>query len=318
MILSIIIPVYNVEKYIEKCLLSCLNQDIPSEDYEIIVVNDGSPDNSDKIIQNIKKSYSNILVFNQKNKGLSEARNTGFKNSRGKYVWFIDSDDWIEKNCLGRIYNLLKINPDILQLQYRYVYEDTWLEKEIPIYRIKGIKSGPEVIRQGGLPAPAPFSIYRSQFLKDHDLAFVPGIYHEDSEFKPRVTYLAKRIISDTVVCYNYLQRTSGSITSNFRLKNGLDIIFVMNSLSRFTDNQKIPFKYRPSFYRKIGLNMNTLLAGLSRLNEKDKRILIDKLNMNKYLFRHMIFSDRLKYQVEGTLFLINLKFGLKLYHLLK
>lgn len=317
MILSIIIPVYNVEKYIEKCLISCLNQDVPSKDYEIIVVNDGSLDNSDVIIHNIERLYSNIRVINQENRGLSIARNIGFQNSRGKYIWFVDSDDWIENNCLGRICNLLNANPDILQLQYRLVYEDSLITRDI-FCHIEGIKSGPDVIRKGGLPAPAQFSIYRSQFLRDNNLLFVPEIFHEDSEFKPRVTYLANKVMSDMVVSYNYLQRTSGSITSKFKLKNGLDIIFVMNNLLKFIDDKKITISYRRYFYRMIGLNMNTLLAGLVKLNEVDKRLLIDKLNKNKYLFKYMIFSNRLKYQIEGVLFFFNLKLGLKFYCLLK
>lgn len=318
MILSIIIPVYKVEKYIEKCLLSCLSQDISLKDYEIIVVNDGSPDKSSVIAQSVKSNYENVYVFNQKNKGLSVARNVGFEKSKGEYVWFVDGDDWIENNCLGRICNLLHDNPDILQLQYRLVYEDTMIIKDVPGCYIKGTNSGPEVIRQGGLPAPAQFCIYRSQFLRDNNLLFVPGIFHEDSEFKPRATYLANKVMSDMIVSYNYLQRTSGSITSHFKLKNGLDLIFVMNNLLKFIDDQKIAFSYRRSFYRMIGLNMNTLLAGLNRLNEVDKRFLIDEIYENKCLFRYMIFSNRFKYQIEGTLFFLNLKLGLKLYHLLK
>lgn len=318
MILSIVIPVYNVEKYIEKCLFSCLSQDLPFNDYEIIVVNDGSLDNSRNLIQGIKDRYDNISIIDQENKGLSEARNTGFKKAKGKYVWFVDSDDWIEANCLGHICGYLNEDLDILQLQYRLVYENTGVEKEIPVCCIGGVKSGLQVIRQGGLPAPVQFSIFRSQFLKDNNLSFVPGIFHEDSEFKPRATYLANKITSDTVVCYNYLQRNSGSITSSFKLKNGLDIIFVMNSLLLFTKVQNIPFVYRRSFYRLMGLNMNTLLSGLFKLGDVERQILVDELYKNKSLFRYILFSNKLKYQMEGMLFSLNFKLGLNIYKLLK
>lgn len=318
MILSIIIPVYNVEKYIEKCLLSCMNQDISLNKYEIIVVNDGSLDNSRNLIQGIKDRYDNISIIDQENKGLSEARNTGFKKAKGKYVWFVDSDDWIEMNCLGRICGYLKDDLDILQLPYRLVYENTGVTKEILVYRIEEIKSGPEVVLHGDFPAPVQFSIFRSQFLQDNNLSFVPGIVQEDLEFKPRATYLANKITSDTVVCYNYLQRTSGSITSSFKLKNGLDIIFVLNSLLRFTEVQNIPFVYRRSFYRLMGLNMNTLLSGLFKLDDVERRILVDELYKNKSLFRYILFSSKLKYQIEGLFFTINFKFGLNMYKLFK
>ena len=96
--ISLIIPVYNVEQYLEKCLLSCLDQDLPQSDYEIIVVNDGSPDGSLAIAERIAATATNITVVSQENGGLSAARNTGLEIAKGKYVWFIDSDDTIKKN----------------------------------------------------------------------------------------------------------------------------------------------------------------------------------------------------------------------------
>ena len=101
--LSIIVPMYNVELYIEKCLLSCLNQDLPASDYEIIVVNDGSPDSSLAIAERIASLYDNLTIVSQKNAGLSAARNKALSLAKGKYVWFVDSDDRIQENCLRYI-----------------------------------------------------------------------------------------------------------------------------------------------------------------------------------------------------------------------
>lgn len=247
--ISIIIPVYNVEKYIEKCLLSCIKQDISYENYEIIVVNDGSPDNCITIVERIAKDHLNIRIINQENQGLSGARNTGIKHARGEYIWFVDSDDYIEENCLGRIVSYLKDDLDILQLQYRHVFEDDTPALDIRFCNIDGIKSGLEVTEQGGLPAPAQFSVLRSKFLIENKLEFVRGIYHEDSEFKPRATYLAKKIASDTEISYNYLQRLSGSITSNFKLKNGIDMLKVNRSLLEFMNQYNLSTKYRKCLY---------------------------------------------------------------------
>ena len=122
--LTIVIPVYNVEKYIEKCLLSCVHQDIPSDSYEIIVVNDGTKDNSLRIAESIATTHSNISIVSQQNKGLSAARNTGLKLAKGNYIWFIDSDDWIEDNCLSSICQRLAQDIDILQIGYSFAYED--------------------------------------------------------------------------------------------------------------------------------------------------------------------------------------------------
>ena len=102
--LSIIVPVYNVEKYIERCLLSLLNQDIPKSEYEIIVVNDGTPDNSADIAQSIADKNENIIVIHRENGGLSAARNTGMEHVHGEYVMFVDSDDYIEPNVLASIF----------------------------------------------------------------------------------------------------------------------------------------------------------------------------------------------------------------------
>ena len=130
MMLSIIIPVYNVERYVEKCIRSCEMQDVT--DFELVVVNDGSTDNSLSIVEQVSKEYENIAIITQKNQGLSAARNAGLQVARGEYVWFVDSDDWIEPNCLGRITKKLKDGLDILQLQYRNAYEDASLNSDGP------------------------------------------------------------------------------------------------------------------------------------------------------------------------------------------
>lgn len=315
--LSIVIPIYGVEKYIEKCLMSCILQDeVLGKDYEIVCVNDGTKDRSAEIAKEIASHYSGIVVIDQENGGLSAARNTGLSYAQGEYVWFVDSDDYIEENCLGRVVSFLKDDLDILQLQYRHVYEDNTPALDIKLCQIDGIKSGLDVTEQGGLPAPAQFSIYRVQFLKENKLEFVRGIYHEDTEFKPRVTYLARKIASDACISYNYLQRRSGSITSNFKLKNGLDILKVNRSLLLFADQQKMPMRYRKHLYCRIGMNMNSLLFGIRKLCKEDKQILTKELKMNKHIFHCMIQSGYLKYQIEGFIFKINISLGLLLHQI--
>lgn len=318
MLVSIIIPVYNVELYIEKCLISCIKQNISTFDYEIIVVNDGSLDNSLAIAERFMNKYPNIKILNQENQGLSGARNNGMKYARGEYIWFVDSDDYIEENCLGRIVSYLKDDLDILQLQYRHVYEDGTSPLDINFCKIEGVKSGLEVTEQGGLPAPAQFSIYRTKFLKENKLEFVRGIYHEDSEFKPRVTYLAKKITSDTCISYNYLQRLSGSITSNFKLKNGLDMLKVMNSLLDFINEENMPKIYRKHLYRRIGMNMNSLLFGIRLLSNDDKILLIKELKNNSHIFDCMLQSGKLKYRLEGIFFKLHISLGLFLHHYIR
>lgn len=307
---------YNVEKFLEKCILSCENQNIPINEYEIICINDGSPDSSAKIAEELAKQYSNIRIINQENQGLSVARNTGLWNAKGEYVWFVDSDDWIEEKCLGRIISKLSNNLDILQLQYRHVWLNPYAIKEFKPVLIEGVKSGIEVMIDGGLPVPAPFCIYRREFLLKNDLYFVKGIYHEDSEFKPRAVYLAKKIMSDNKVSYNYYQRSSGSIMSSFSVKRANDILFVNDNLYNFSLN--IDKKCVYTFYRMIGMNINTLLYGYRELSSKDKETVILMLKNNTLSFKCMMHSKNLKYILEGLFFRININLGLMLHKFLR
>lgn len=313
MILSIIIPMYNIEKYIEKCIYSCINQDIPQTQYEIVVVNDGSVDGGAEIVRQISQVANNVRMISKPNGGLSSARNMGIKHAKGRYIWFVDGDDFIEENCLGRIISLLSHDLDILQLQYRLVYEDKRLLEDAQLYSIDGIKTGLEIFEQGGLPAPAPFSIFSTSFLKKYRLEFVEGIYHEDSEFKPRAVYFAEKIASDSEVSYNYLQRLSGSITSHYKLKNALDMLKVANSLLYFIKVKKVPKKYHRYFYREISISLNTTFFWIYQLSADDKKTFVDCLCNNKHLFDSMIKSEIIKYQLEGWILKISPKLGVSL-----
>lgn len=314
--LSIVIPVYNVERYIEKCLKSCINQDIQEYDYEIIVVNDGTPDNSMEIVRRIADNHSNIHIIDQQNQGLSAARNNGFAIAKGEYVWFIDSDDWIEENCLGRITTILNTEVDLLQLKYRLTYDDESLNKDINITTYKGIISGKEVSLMGGLPIPAQFTIYRADFLRSNKLAFFNGIYHEDMEFKPRVLYYAEKVSFDDTISYNYYQRTTGSITSVFTIKRANDIIIVANSLYNFS--RELPRRYKRCFNDLISLNINNILYGMNMLDTSGKHEVLEKLNSNKHLFKSMICSRKCKYIIEGLILRLSVKFGVVLHHIIR
>ena len=101
--LSIIVPAYKVEAYIEKCIRSLEDQDLPKDEYEIIVINDGSPDRCREIVEELQKEFSNIILINQENQGVSMARNNGIANAQGKYIMPIDPDDYVLPNSFGSI-----------------------------------------------------------------------------------------------------------------------------------------------------------------------------------------------------------------------
>ena len=145
---------------------------------------------------------------------------------------------------------------------------------------------------------------------------FVPGIYHEDSEFKPRVVYLAKRIASDNVVSYNYFQRQSGSIMSSFSLKRAKDILFVNQQLYAFSKH--IDLKCIKAFYRMIGTNMNTLLYEYRTLKDDEKASVRKMLREDMISFDCMIKSGNIKYVFEGLIFRLSLNCGFVIHKILR
>jgi len=314
--LSVIVPVYNVEEYLEKCIESIEQQDIPYEEYEVIIVNDGSVDRSLQIAEQLETRYKNIEVYSQPNGGLSAARNKGLKYAKGKYVWFVDSDDWIEPDALKNIFPYLNDDLDVLEIQYQNVYDGGRIEKGETGSGLYSVVSGREATLAGGIHTPAPFSIFRNNFLKDNNLLFEEGIYHEDSEFRVRSLLLAQTVMSTPSVCYNYLQRTSGSITARFKLKNGLDMLFVLNRHYNFV--QQYDNDVKIAIYKKIGMWMNSILLGIRQLGGDEYETLFQELKASKNLFYAMRHSGNLKYIIEGSLLDTNVRLGLKIHSVLR
>lgn len=304
---------YNVELYIEKCLLSCLTQDISPSEYEIIVVNDGSPDNSLKIVEEIADKTFNIFIISQPNGGLSVARNTGLQHAKGEYVWFVDSDDWIEENCLSKIVDCLnRAHPDFLQLQFRYAHDDSSLNKDSYCI-INGVVSGMQQANNGGVPHPAQFAIYRRDFLLSNGLNFFPGIYHEDSEFKPRALFLAERCASYDKVVYNYYQRSTGSIMSTPNPKRAYDYLKGALSINDFY-NQVAAGGCESFFHNHISLMINN---ALSQVGNEEMGFSLE-LYRRRYIFMHLRKSSVLKYKLEGLLFTIFPRKTVSIYRILQ
>lgn len=316
--LSIIIPVYNVEQYIGRCLQSCLSQPhVTPEEYELVIVNDGTKDSSMAIVEEMTRGCTNVTIINQQNQGLSMARNAGLKAAQGEYVWFIDSDDWIEDNCLhGIIERLERTKVDVLQLQYKNVYNDD-IPSDEHYSTIKGIGNSKKWMVENTYFTAVQFMIYRREFLLQNNLQFYPGIYHEDSEFKPKVVYLAATCASYDKVVYNYFKGNANSITAVLKLKNGIDLFTVMNSLYTFVDNHKVSGIYRRSFYTQIGNAMKTVLRTLDTVNEKEAATLKQMMRDNRHLLRCMCKANNIRIQIGGLLMYTNLALGLKIYKLL-
>lgn len=213
--LSIIVPIYNVAPYLRKCVDSLLAQDISN--YEIILVDDGSPDECPQICDEYADTHSRIHVIHQENAGLSAARNAGLAVAQGEYIWFVDSDDYVEPNVLGALMEQIERDHlDVLRFRYQNVresgeafapYKDMTNYNDYSSTPVNGLTFLNERMSN---------QCYAWQFILRSSLCnaelFTPGIYFEDTDWTPRMLLRAERVASTELIVYNYLWR-EGSIT---------------------------------------------------------------------------------------------------------
>ena len=266
--LSIIVPIYKVEQYLPKCVDSLLNQDLSSDEYEIILVDDGSPDRCGEICDEYANRYSNVKVIHRENGGLSAARNSGIENAKGMYVQFVDSDDYLEPNVLKTLVQKMeKYNLDVLRFNYQNVNE-----KGNIIYPNKDPKrfvdysdsvcDGLVFLNERLGPA-----CYVVQFLIGRDLLdgckFKEGIYFEDTEWTPRMLLKAKRVSSTELVAYNYLMRV-GSITKSVDEKKKRKVIgdkLLLIDLLKEQMNAAADKRWFEGMIAQIGLSIISYIA---------------------------------------------------------
>lgn len=219
MIFSLILPVYNVEKYIERCIESCCNQkNFDARDYEIIIVDDSTPDNSIVLVLKVLKKYPeiNVKIISRPNGGLSAARNTGLQNAVGDYIWFIDSDDYIEKNSLSTLHKVITEHSgiEVITFGYRNVYSKLSIDCHPPHALFNRMSSGCDLIANTAFYA-AWNRIYNKKFLLDSGIKFVEGIIWEDGEFNLRLLSRTYAHYCIPNILYNYVRRPASISTSN-------------------------------------------------------------------------------------------------------
>ena len=213
--LSIIIPIYNVEKYVEKCIQSIVDNDLEVFEYEIIVVDDESPDNSLNIVKELSKKHSNIKIVSQKNKELGGARNTGIINSIGDYVLFLDSDDWYLKNTLNNLISIAnKYNLEILEFAAQGITSNGSISFHFFNTTKQNVLSGVTYYNTIRYLNSACNKLYKRSFLVNNNLFFLEKIYIEDFEFNTRVFLNAKRAMATDFLVAQFLQ-SENSITRN-------------------------------------------------------------------------------------------------------
>ena len=235
MFISLIIPVYNVEQYLRDCLNSVVAQ--TNSDCEVICVNDGSTDGSLTILKEFQNRYNQITVITQQNKGLSGARNAGILAAKGDYLFFLDSDDWIEPNT-SEILAQKQRGEDLVCFNGRRVFEDGSTEEpdnEIEELNLNGWEYYCKyaLVRRKFHFVCSVLRLYRREYLLKNKLFFEEGIYHEDNLFTPLACYYAQtvKVIPDCLYVYRIRK---GSITQSVNVQRLYDMITVANKLSDF------------------------------------------------------------------------------------
>lgn len=216
MFLSFIVPVYNVEKYVAECLDSLLDQDISHEDYEIICINDGSTDRSLETLQVYAQKNANIRVVSKENGGLSAARNAGLDYATGDYIWFIDSDDFVQRNCLGELRCIAKqTSCDRISIG-AYTFREN-----LSVEDFDRAKHGKLVTNTGLYNIAVWNNLFRLAHLKKYNLYFHPELrYAEDGLFMFEFSLTDNIECKHDKVCYYYrLRKQSLTTAKTFEAK---------------------------------------------------------------------------------------------------
>lgn len=314
-LLSIVIPIYKVEKYIHQCLTSIFSQDMDDLDFEVICVNDGTPDRSMEIVLDFASKHREIKVISQKNQGLSVARNVGLSQADGKYVWFVDSDDWISYNSFRILYPHLCYDYDGICIGYKRSGK-TMTEHILNFHKDSSV-SGIDLLKSGAWIVGVQFTIYRREFLMHGPFRFYEGIFHEDCEFTPRVYYHATKMYVLGEPIYFYRENTS-SITQSVNPKRKSDMLLILNRLHQFVKSN-VKANDRKPFHQFLAVILNSAIAASLKENKMEQNKIIEDLSrQRRMLASHFLLSLKVKYMVESIILMLSPKMLLYIFSRLK
>lgn len=294
---SIIVPVYNVENYLVDCIESLVNQKFDS--YEILIINDGSTDNSGEICDEYATKYDNIRVFHKKNGGLSDARNYGIKNAKGDYLIFVDSDDWIALDSLKKISEAIgDKNPQVVETCLVEAYADKYIYRDLhfckylskDFTRTRAIKW---MMQKSKNTWPAPKRIVSSEFVKEKGILFCPGKLHEDLDWTSNLCYHAERYVGCSFSWYFHRMDRSGSITNSIKAQNIIDVIEMASSHYKRYMEQKNSINR--IVVNRIMISVYVMLKRVNSLAEEDKEKVVASIENNKDFFK---IAPKIKYKI--------------------
>ncbi len=310
-LISVIIPVYNVEKYLCECVDSVLNQTY--SEYEIILIDDGSTDSSGKICDDYANKNDKIKVIHKKNGGLSMARNDGMSVATGEYIYFLDSDDYISADALEKLISNIQTNNS------DFVFFDAKSFKGNDTSKNFGIKQ--KYIRQKKYNTDIGYSIFnqlqqnnefhsvvylflfRKEFLTSNNLIFIPDILHEDMIFTYEAFCKASRVSQCADALYFRRYRSNSIMTSKKSQKHFDGCLSVYSAVSEFSKAENlISSKTAQTYISRCAFNVFNVYEKLSR---QDKKACKNKLNKTKkYIKSDNYYSNpSLFMRCKGKLF---------------
>ncbi len=300
--LSIIIPLYNVEEYIERCILSIVTQSINNDSYELILVNDGSTDRSQSIINQLQKKHSSIKLIYKENEGLSSARNKGLDIASGDYIFFVDADDWISSNTLSKLLNTINTHPeDIILFKTAEVYPN----KEVKAINFHLPESNKTLLVEDyicdyTILSAAWQGLFKRNLFSDHNIRMPKGFLAEDDDLVIKLFSVAETIYYLPIEVYNYYQRPQ-SISNSSDDKHNTRLIryriYIFGGLVKysqsFTGERKIGLERKLNF---ISLDIIRLLIRKSQPRQTIKQHLTQLHDLGYFPLNKKTYS--LKYKV--------------------
>ena len=310
--ISVIVPVYNTEKYVEKCLDSISNQKL--NDLELIIVNDGSEDNSEAIIKKWVKNNENkikIKYLKKENGGLSDSRNFAIQYVTGKYISFIDSDDYISEDLYSNLEKYMDENIDLIKFKMQKVDgNENILEKlDGPVFeKCTGEEGYEKLCTNDKFLDPACIYLYRTEFYKQNNFEYAKGTYHEDFGLTSLIILKAKSFVSTNEFGYYYLQSNS-SITRDVNYEKEIQ---KSKDLLKHYDNMMVKIEqYNISQKSKDLVKRyytNTVILKANDLKENDLQNYIKQIKIRK------MYKNIKPYNLKQLIKRIILRFNVKLY----
>ena len=303
--ITVIVPVYNVEKYLAECLDSIINQKI-NEDIEILCINDGSTDKSYEILNKYMLKFSNIRVINQSNRGLSETRNIGIKHANGKYIFFLDSDDYLNSQTLEILYKEAEEkNLQIVMgnMVFDYVDKVNNFILERSQYIQNKVITGLELLEYDYMHLYACNKLYLKDFIISNNLFFIENVTFEDFVFTPKVYAVAERVKYIDSSTYYYRQREN-SITHQ-KIKNLEEIFILIDELEILYKN----YKSKTILNLALKLYKDFIIQNMICENKSNKYYKM--LKVRKIPWKFLKSNDK-NFKIYGIKYLLGLRYYAK------